>query len=49
LREALATAKVNGKWREPQEETVYLITSLSPAVSPQALLCVNRRPESRYV
>ncbi|HUI21893.1 MAG TPA: ISAs1 family transposase [Methylocella sp.] len=34
--------KVNGKWREPQEETVYLITSLSPAVSPQALLRLNR-------
>jgi predicted transposase YbfD/YdcC len=34
--------KVNGTWREPQEETVYLITSLPPAVSPQAVLCVNR-------
>jgi predicted transposase YbfD/YdcC len=34
--------KVNGKWQEPQEETVYLITSLTAAVSPQALLSVNR-------
>jgi hypothetical protein len=32
---------VDEEWQEPQEETVYLITSLTAAVSPQALLSVN--------
>ncbi len=33
---------MNGKWREPQEETADLITSLTAAVPPQALVSVNR-------
>jgi predicted transposase YbfD/YdcC len=35
--------KANGKWQEPQGETVYLITSLAACeASPQALLQINR-------
>src|SRR5512136_46735 len=35
--------KVNGKWRQPQAEIVYLITSLTACqASPKALLQINR-------
>jgi hypothetical protein len=39
---AVAADQENGQWQEAQE-TVYLITSLSPArASPQAILQTNR-------
>ncbi|MGH6834315.1 MAG: hypothetical protein ACREC9_01955 [Methylocella sp.] len=34
--------KANGQWRETRDETVDLNASLTAAVSPHALLCVNR-------
>ena len=38
----VAPVKKNGEWQKPQHEVVYLVSSLPPAASPQALLGVNR-------
>ena len=34
--------KKNGEWQPPQHEVVHLISSLTAATSPQALLSINR-------
>jgi hypothetical protein len=34
--------KKNGEWQPPQHEVVHLISSLTAATSPQALLRINR-------